>query len=637
LLGSQGTIVGFGQDTLLQLGRNQDLPPLFATLPVRVDTSLLSKSAEMDETAVWISAGLSSSLFVTNMGNVFTFGSVCMGGVVLGRTGCAKLPAPVLFGLGSQNVTMAVLGGFHTIALSSGNKSTAASANATATATVALPAECLAGDNPESCARSGQFTTSQMSPPLPPVASPPQESSTPNGTDGLLLVIWVAVACAVAVCVLVGLALVVWYRRRLARADPERAALNNNDKHGQNTQTTRSSRSSSDDYDVLQLMEYKSSPSTGRPSADGDGQDHKHSHSHSRRSAVAIQQIDIDDVEFQSVLGKGNFGVVWKCVWDDVDVACKAVVSAGAISEGHLQKMRAEVINEARLLKKLSHPHCVQFLGVVFGPEDPLDDTSAEAPWFVLEYMPGGSLLTVLRKNPESLPQVDRIGVLSHLASGMNYLHKRDVVHRDLACRNILMKRTGDSGWTAKLSDFGLSRAVVGEENVYQATSGSEMPVRWAAIESLRFREFGRPSDVWQFSIMAVEALSGGAVPYEHLSNKQVVDAVVNQGERPARPVSNASGSVDVPDGVWDLLTRCWAAKPDQRPNFKEVHAVLREEVTALLGERSTSDNSTESSAASSPRRSESGDYQAPDADGDANDFYQNQPASATDDYQTTT
>ena len=72
-----------------------------------------------------------------------------------------------------------------------------------------------------------------------------------------------------------------------------------------------------------------------------------------------------------------------------------------------------------------------------------------------------------------------------------------DIVHRDLACRNVLV----GEGKVLKIADFGMSRAVDSEDQVYVKTSKGRLPWKWMAIESIVNREFTSASDVWSYGV----------------------------------------------------------------------------------------------------------------------------------------
>eukprot|EP00731_Ephydatia_muelleri_P008835 Em0004g1173a len=85
---------------------------------------------------------------------------------------------------------------------------------------------------------------------------------------------------------------------------------------------------------------------------------------------------------------------------------------------------------------------------------------------------------------------LDLISFARQIAAGMEYLSSLNIVHRDLACRNILIGRNK----LLKISDFGMSRVVM-EDEVYINTSHGRLPLRWMAVESIFQREFTIASD----------------------------------------------------------------------------------------------------------------------------------------------
>ena len=78
------------------------------------------------------------------------------------------------------------------------------------------------------------------------------------------------------------------------------------------------------------------------------------------------------------------------------------------------------------------------------------------------------------------------------------YLASLNIVHRDLACRNVLV----GEGKILKITDFGLSREV---EEVYIKKTRGRLPLKWMAIESISEREFSTASDVWSFGVVLWE------------------------------------------------------------------------------------------------------------------------------------
>jgi proto-oncogene tyrosine-protein kinase Ret len=69
------------------------------------------------------------------------------------------------------------------------------------------------------------------------------------------------------------------------------------------------------------------------------------------------------------------------------------------------------------------------------------------------------------------------------------YLASIPIVHRDLACRNILV----DENKVLKISDFGLART----DEFYVKNTDGKLPLRWMALESIVERTFSHKSDVY--------------------------------------------------------------------------------------------------------------------------------------------
>ncbi len=99
------------------------------------------------------------------------------------------------------------------------------------------------------------------------------------------------------------------------------------------------------------------------------------------------------------------------------------------------------------------------------------------------------------------------------------YLSNIGIVHRDLACRNILV----DEGKVLKITDFGMSRET---EEVYIQQSKGRVPFKWMAIESILTREFTSASDVWSYGIVLWEIATIGNSYWCNRSSTELDDSI---------------------------------------------------------------------------------------------------------------
>jgi tyrosine-protein kinase len=138
----------------------------------------------------------------------------------------------------------------------------------------------------------------------------------------------------------------------------------------------------------------------------------------------------------------------------------------------------------------------------------------------------------------------------------MEYLQSQHFVHRDLAARNILLS----SKYQAKISDFGLSRALGADSNYYQASQGGKWPIKWYAPESFNFGTFSHASDVWSFGVTLWEMYALGMPPYADMKGVEVIKLIENN-QRLTKPEL-------CPDDYYKIMLSCWDYNPHNRPSF---------------------------------------------------------------------
>jgi serine/threonine protein kinase len=95
----------------------------------------------------------------------------------------------------------------------------------------------------------------------------------------------------------------------------------------------------------------------------------------------------------------------------------------------------------------------------------------------------------------------------------MTFLHVKNIIHRDLALRNLLVTGINEEAkYLVKVADFGMSKMLPGTD--YYKSSDKEIPVKWSAPEVLQYGRFSFQSDVFSFGITLWEIFTFGMIPY---------------------------------------------------------------------------------------------------------------------------
>lgn len=115
-----------------------------------------------------------------------------------------------------------------------------------------------------------------------------------------------------------------------------------------------------------------------------------------------------------------------------------------------------------------------------------------------------------------------------------------------------------------EICDFGLSKDCY-KYDEYVNKSDGPLPVKWMAVESIRYRIYTTKSDVWSFGIFMWELFSFGENPYPGMSVDESFIEKLCTGYRMSKPEHCPGSLFD------DIITKCWDPVPSKRPQFSEL------------------------------------------------------------------
>eukprot|EP01045_Picozoa_sp_COSAG04_P020058 COSAG04_NODE_2013_length_4999_cov_66.515510_1_plen_1522_part_00 len=315
---------------------------------------------------------------------------------------------------------------------------------------------------------------------------------------------------------------------------------------------------------------------------------------------ITLPWVRHGEADFETELGSGTYATVYGGTYRfgssrSTPVAFKLFHRSQNVNRG----LRQQITSEATKQKLVNDRNIIRLFGVTEVPERGLA--------LVLELASGGSLEKILHdvETHETIPWNLRIKWLVEIASGLEALHglvPTPIIHRDLKAANVLMSsRTLDVA-VPKIADFGVAETVRTNAATFGSAGGGGGVGTWAwkAPETFR-RKYSPKSDVFALGMTTYEVLSR-QIPWDGCRQEEIMEMArkafeVNDeilehypeerqraGWEQKNPLEARRPDLDPfrgaasPEGLTDLIERCWADEPGARPGLAE----FKEELSAV-------------------------------------------------------
>ncbi|KAG2190946.1 hypothetical protein INT46_004949 [Mucor plumbeus] len=244
-------------------------------------------------------------------------------------------------------------------------------------------------------------------------------------------------------------------------------------------------------------------------------------------------------------IGEGASGSVYKAQ----RISDKETNNFVAIKQIHIRRQVRKdlIVDEVKMGKEdQAHKNMVQHIESYIWKND---------VWIVMEYMEGGSLTDIVTQN--YMAEREIAAVCLEVLNGLNHLHSKGIIHRDIKSDNILIGMQGQ----IKLSDFGYCAQIDKKQSKRTTLAGTPC---WMAPEVVQRKEYGPSVDIWSLGITAIEMVEGSP---PHLENpEQAIRLLTTQ---------RVSPSLKDPEQLSvtfrDFLGKCLKFNAESRPSATEL------------------------------------------------------------------
>lgn len=245
-------------------------------------------------------------------------------------------------------------------------------------------------------------------------------------------------------------------------------------------------------------------------------------------------------------LGAGGMGRVYLSYTPGGRPVALKVVRPEFAEDGEFRRRFAQEVSNAQRIHGLYTAQVIDSGGL-----------DGDAPWLVTAYVPGPSLQQVVRENG-ALPVRTVLLLMGGIAEALQAIHGVEVVHRDLKPANVLVAGDGP-----RVIDFGIARAA--DATALTGTGYRIGSPAFMSPEQAQGRPVTPATDVFALGALAAY-VAGGTAPFGDGPDTAVLYRVVHED----------ADLTAVPADLRELVQRCLAKSPEDRPTPAEIISVAR-------------------------------------------------------------
>ncbi|XP_050022436.1 atrial natriuretic peptide receptor 1 isoform X2 [Alexandromys fortis] len=228
-------------------------------------------------------------------------------------------------------------------------------------------------------------------------------------------------------------------------------------------------------------------------------------------------------------------------------------------------ELTRKVLFELKHMRDVQNEHLTRFVGACTDPPNIC---------ILTEYCPRGSLQDILENESITLDWMFRYSLTNDIVKGMLFLHNGAIYsHGNLKSSNCVV----DGRFVLKITDYGLESFRDPEpeqgHTLFAKKLWTAPELLWMASPPARGSQAG---DVYSFGIILQEiALRSGVFHVEglDLSPKEIIERVTRGEQPPFRPSMTLQSHLEE---LGQLMQRCWAEDPQERPPFQQIRLALR-------------------------------------------------------------